>query len=101
MTTLLAIVLCVTLAAYTVAGVGGILLSLRINRRLTVDDLADVRRALFATQATATMELIDKLLVLSERLTRDQEFRPYGEALRRKVASILDLLLASVEGGAK
>lgn len=34
MTTLLAIVLCVTLAAYTVAGVGDILLSLRINRRL-------------------------------------------------------------------
>ena len=34
MTTLLAIVLCVTLAAYTVAGVGDILLSLRINRRI-------------------------------------------------------------------
>ena len=34
MTTLLAIVLCVILAAYTVAGVGDILLSLRINRRL-------------------------------------------------------------------
>ena len=34
MTTLLAIVLCVILAAYTVAGVGDILLSLRITRRL-------------------------------------------------------------------
>lgn len=34
MTTLLAIVLCATLAAYTVAGVGDILLSLRINRKL-------------------------------------------------------------------
>lgn len=34
MTTLLAIVLCVTLAAYTVAGVGDILLSLHINRKL-------------------------------------------------------------------
>lgn len=70
--------------------------------KLAVDDLADVRRAaLFATQATATMELVDKLLALSDRLTRDQEFRPYGEALRKKVASILDLLLANVEGGAK
>lgn len=34
MTTLLAIVLCVVLAAYTAAGVGDILLSLRINRKL-------------------------------------------------------------------
>lgn len=34
MTTLLAITLCVTLAAYTAAGVGDILLSLRINRRI-------------------------------------------------------------------
>lgn len=34
MTTLLAIVLCVILAAYTAAGVGDILLSLRINRHL-------------------------------------------------------------------
>lgn len=34
MTTLLAIVLCVILAAYTVAGVCDILLSLRINRKL-------------------------------------------------------------------
>lgn len=66
------------------------------------DDLADVRRAaLFATQATATMELVDKLLALSDRLTRDQEFRPYGEALRKKVSNILDLLLLNVEGGAK
>ena len=64
------------------------------------DDLADVRRAaLFATQATATMELVDKLLSLSDRLIRDQEFRPYGEALRKKVSNILDLL--NVEGGAK
>ena len=70
--------------------------------KINIDDLADVRRAaLFATQATATMELVDKLLALSDRLTRDQEFRPYGEALRKKVASILDLLLASKEGGAK
>lgn len=34
MTTLLAIVLCVTLVAYTAAGVCDILLSLRINRRI-------------------------------------------------------------------
>ena len=66
------------------------------------DDLADVRRAaLFATQATATMELVDKLLSLSDRLIRDQEFRHYGEALRKKVSNILDLLLLNVEGGAK
>lgn len=66
------------------------------------DDLADVRRAaLFATQATATMELVDKLLALSDRLVRDEEFRPYGEALRKKVSNILDLLLTNVEGGAK
>lgn len=66
------------------------------------DDLADVRRAaLFATQATATMELVDKLLALSDRLVRDQEFRPYGEALRKKVSNIFDLLLLNVEGGAK
>lgn len=70
--------------------------------KINIDDLADVRRAaLFATQATATMELVDKLLALSDRLLRDQEFRQYGEALRKKVASILDLLLANVEGGAK
>lgn len=70
--------------------------------KINIDDLADVRRAaLFATQATATMELVDKLLALSDRLTRDQEFRPYGEALRKKVSNILDLLLLNVEGGAK
>ena len=68
--------------------------------KINIDDLADVRRAaLFATQATATMELVDKLLALSDRLIRDQEFRPHGEALRKKVASILDLLLVKVEGG--
>ena len=66
------------------------------------DDLADVRRAaLFATQATATMELVDKLLSLSDRLVRDEEFKVYGEALRKKVSNILDLLLLNVEGGAK
>lgn len=70
--------------------------------KINVDDLADVRRAaLFATQATATMELVDKLLALSDRLIRDQEFKAYGEALRKKVSNILDLLLLNVEGGKK
>lgn len=62
--------------------------------KLTVDDLADVRRAaLFATQATATMELVDKLLSLSNRLERDHEFRHYGVALRKKITGVLDALL--------
>lgn len=70
--------------------------------KINIDDLADVRRAaLFATQATATMELVDKLLSLSDRLVRDEEFKAHGEALRKKVSNILDLLLLNVEGGAK
>lgn len=65
-------------------------------------DLADVRRAaLFAHQASTTIELVDKLLALSDRLVRDQEFKAHGEALRKKVSNILDLLLLNVEGGAK
>ena len=83
MTTLLAIVLCVTLAACTVAGVAGvsdILLSLRINRKL--NEAIEMARMVNA-KVEGLRKRVDALEKVQAQAPRLVSLKPTGKGGRK------------------